>query len=65
MRPTRRDLLLVVGELQDIIGEIGAVYANDRSAERAKPIQDLVRRGMDLCIRATAHDPPLSGKWRT
>jgi hypothetical protein len=56
-------LLLVIGELQDIIGAIGASALNDRQPERAASIQDLVSRGMALCLQATSHDPPLTGKW--
>ena len=62
-KPSRRDLLLVIGELQDIIGKLGSTYQNDRSRERAEPIQDLVKRGMDLCIIARSYDPPLTGSW--
>lgn len=62
-KPTRHDLLLVIGELQDIIGSLGATYLNDRGPERAEPIQDLVKRGMDLCVQARSYDPPLTGCW--
>jgi len=62
-KPTRRDLLLVIGDLQDILGALGATYGNDRSYGRAEPIQDLVKRGMDLCIQARSYDPPLEGSW--
>jgi hypothetical protein len=62
-KPTRRDLLLVIGELQDIIGAIGGSAMNDRQRERAESISLLVSRGMTLCIQATRFDPPLTGKW--
>lgn len=62
-KPTRRDLLLVIGELQDIIGGMVGSYLNDRGAERSQPIQDLGERGMRLCIDARSFDPPLRGKW--
>lgn len=64
-KPTRRDLLLVIGELQDLIGHIGGVAMNDAPSvrERAKPIQDAVAKGMDLCIKARSFDPPLTGTW--
>lgn len=63
MKPTRRDLLYVIGELQDIIGAIGGAAMNDRAKERAQTIQDLVKRGMDLAILARSYDPPLFGQW--
>jgi hypothetical protein len=62
-KPTRRDLLLVIGELQDLIGHIGACYGNDRGPDRAQLVQDNVERGMRLCILARSFDPPLSGRW--
>jgi hypothetical protein len=62
-RPTRRDLLLVIGELQDIIGAMGSTYANDRAVDRAEPIQVLEKRGMELCVLARSFDPPISGAW--
>lgn len=62
-KPTRRDLLLVIGELQDLIGHIGSSYNNDRGPERAQLVQDAVARGMSLCILARSFDPPLSGHW--
>lgn len=62
-RPTRRDLLLVIGELQNIIGAMGAAYGNDRAVDRAELIQALERRGMDLCVIARSFDPPISGTW--
>lgn len=62
-KPTRRDLLLVIGELQDVIGDIGSSYGNDRGPDRAQLVQDGVERGMRLYILARSYDPPLSGKW--
>lgn len=62
-KPTRRDLLIVIGELQDIIGAIGGVALDDKSKDRAKPIQDLVARGMDLAVAARSFDPIIDGTW--
>lgn len=62
-RPTRRDLLLVISELQDIIGALGAVYANDRAVERTGTIQELEKRGFDLCVRTRSFDEPTTGRW--
>lgn len=59
-RPTRRDLLLVIGELQNVIGKISE-GANDRNPSRAEDIADTVARGMRLCIEARSFDPPISG----
>jgi hypothetical protein len=62
-KPSRRDLLLVIGELQNIIGALGSAYGNDRAVDRAQPIQDLTNRGMRLAILARSFDPPLEGDW--
>lgn len=62
-KPTRRDLLLVVGQLQDIIGRIGASAMDDKQRERAATVQAAVEEGMELCILARGFDPPLSGTW--
>jgi hypothetical protein len=62
-KPTRRDLLLVIGELQDIIGHIGSSYDNDRGPDRAQLVRDGVERGLKLCFLARSYDPPLSGSW--
>jgi hypothetical protein len=62
-KPTRKDLLRVIGELQDIIGALGAAYANDRATCRASQIQELEKRGFDLAVQARSFDPPTKGRW--
>lgn len=62
-KPTRRDLLLVIGELQGIIGEISGAYLNDRGPDRAQLVMDAVSRGERLCIQARSFDPPITGRW--
>lgn len=57
-KPTRRDLLIVVGRLENIIGAIGAAF-NDRNPNRSAQVDQLVRRGLALCHDARGHDPPL------
>jgi len=61
-RPTRRDLLVVVGQLQDAIGRLSAVTNNDRSPTRADDLKPLFAAAFDLCVAATAHDPPLTAR---
>lgn len=59
-KPTRRDLLLVIGHLQDIIGEIRGA-AGDRNPDRAADIARLTMQGHKLCIEARSFDPPIEG----
>lgn len=63
-RPTRRDLLIVVGQLQDLIGQAEAEHANDRSPDGFERGQEALRLAHDLCVRARSFDPPVSGKSR-
>lgn len=62
-RPTRRDLLLVIGELQGVFGRLRAAAMDDRATERAAALQDLAELGHDLCIKARSFDPPITGRW--
>lgn len=62
--PTRRDLLLVVGELQDLIGALGSAYQDDRNPERSDAVQRRVAHGLNLCVAALCADPPQTGRWR-
>ena len=61
-RPTRRDLLLVIGELQDLFGRLAAA-AGDRNPNRAQDLSDATKEGLDLCILARSFDDPLEGTW--
>jgi hypothetical protein len=63
-KPTRRDLLVVIGRLQNLIGSLDGI-ANDRNPNRAAQIQAVSRHGMNLCIAATGFEPPVkaSGPW--
>lgn len=60
-KPTRRDLLLVIGELQNIVGQMYSTYANDRAVDRAGPLKELSDRGHQLCSDARSFDPPIEG----
>ncbi len=58
--PTRRDLLLVIGELQNLIGEIRMVD-NDRNPRRQDDKDPLFEQALTLCHDARAFDPPIEG----
>lgn len=57
-RPTRRDLLLVIGELQNLFGR-AAGAASDRNPNRAEDIAKFTKAGHDLCVEARGFDPPI------
>jgi hypothetical protein len=59
-RPTRRDLLLVIGELQTLVGQTISAYS-DRNPERARDIANFTGRAHDLCVEARSFDPPIEG----
>ncbi len=60
-RPTRRDLLIVIGRLQNAIGDLSTAYENDRAPDRAGKIQQLVAQAHRLCIEVRSFDPPIEG----
>lgn len=63
-KPTRRDLLIVIGRLQDIVGAIKAVD-HDRNQNRADDKEPLFKKAFDLCVEARSYEPPIkdSGPW--
>ena len=60
-KPTRRDLLLVIGRLQDLLGNALAAN-NDRNPSRLENTTDALNEAHELCIAARTHDPPLPQK---
>jgi hypothetical protein len=63
-KPSRRDLLIVVGRLQSYIG--GALRASgDRNPNRAAEVKAELDEAFDLCIAARSYDDPVepSGPW--
>lgn len=64
-KPTRRDLLVVIGRLQDLVGQAKAGYWNDRSPDRADAVVKPLEEAFDLCVEVTSQDPLMesSGPW--
>jgi hypothetical protein len=60
-KPTRRDLLIVIGRLQDKLGRISSAM-NDRNPNREAEVHGAVQEGMDLCIEARSHDDSIRGR---
>lgn len=59
-KPTRRDLLIVIGKLQDLIGEARGTHENDRRPPHAfERAQDQLREAHELCVDARSFDPPI------
>ena len=57
-KPTRKDLLRVVSELQNLIGEAMAAHDNDRDPDSQLKVRAPLAKGFDLCVRARSFDPP-------
>lgn len=64
-KPTRRDLLVVIGSLQDLIGQAIAAYGNDRNPDGFEQGMDFLAAAHALCVAAASQDPPVnpSGPW--
>lgn len=57
-KPTRRELLAVVTELQRLIGSASAYHANDRNPNGFEQGQRLLSEAFQLCLDARSFDPP-------
>lgn len=56
-RPTRIDLLRVIGRLQHLVGTASSVN-HDRNPNSKAQSEGALRRAQELCFSATAFDPP-------
>lgn len=57
-KPNRRQLLRVIGELQDLIGRANALHANDRDPNGFEKAQAALDEAFQLCLDARSFDPP-------
>lgn len=57
-KPSRRELLKVVSELQDLIGDAIGAHANDRDPDAFVKVQTPLESALELCIQARSFDPP-------
>lgn len=64
-KPSRSELLDVIVHLQSLIGRAKSAALNDRSPNRIVEVVSPLDRGFDLCVEATAFDPPRSVKQLT
>lgn len=64
MKPSRKDLLLVVSKLQDVVGRAMAAN-NDRNPNRFAATDYELQLAHHLCVFARSDDPPVSQNRRT
>lgn len=57
-KPSRKMLLLVIGELQTMIGNAQGIYLNDTGRDRADRLLPLLQDAFDLCVSARNFDDP-------
>lgn len=64
-KPTRRDLLVVIGRLQSLFSKLPGA-ASDRNPNRASDIKRIADAGLNLAIDALEQDDPIThrlGPW--
>lgn len=59
-KPTRKDLLIVIGRLQDLVGNCKS-RNHDRNQNRQAQVDALLDKASKLCILARSQDPPNFG----
>lgn len=57
-KPTRKELLMVITELQGLIGTALAAHGNDRNPSGFEKGQQVLQQAHELCIQARTFDPP-------
>jgi hypothetical protein len=65
-KPTRRDLLVVIGRLQNLIGVARMNYEDDRNQNGIEHGRAAAAEAHSLCIGALSQDPPVDvtrGPW--
>lgn len=58
-KPTRKDLLVIIGELQTLIGSAHGLHANDRNPMGFEDGQKKLEQAHELCIQARSFDKPV------
>lgn len=60
MKYTRKQLIIALGDCQQLFGQISSA-ASDRNPNRAADIDKLTKSGFELCIAVRSTEPPISG----
>jgi len=61
-RPTRRDFLLIVGELQNLLGKAINQAHDDRNPNRVVDITNTLKKGFKLAFDSLQFDDSMDGK---
>jgi len=61
-KPTRKDLLIVISRLQQMIGYAKSKHGNDRDQFGFEDGQRTLGKAFNLCIEAVGQDPQVSTK---
>lgn len=64
-KPTRRDLLVVIGRLQDLVGKAVQAHGDDRNPDGFQQGMESLEVAHELCIEVRSHEPPVrdTGPW--
>ena len=57
-KPSRRELLKVVTELQSLIGDALGAHYNDRDPNAFHKVKAPLDKALELCVHARSFDPP-------
>lgn len=57
-KPSRRELLKVITELQTMISRGRSLHANDRNPHGFEQGQNILEEAFNLCLDARSYDPP-------
>lgn len=58
-KPTRKELVAAIQELQGLIGRAKGAAWNDRNPNRMADIQIPLEQAFDLCVESLSFEPPL------
>ncbi len=64
-KPSRRDLLIVIGRLQDLIGRANSLN-NDRNPNKQASVDGFLNEAHQLCVEVRSYEPPIEtnlGEW--
>lgn len=59
-KPTRRQLLAYLAEIQNAIGDAGCYSLDDTNPNRGAALANALRRAHKLCVEAQTHDRPVT-----
>lgn len=57
-KPTRKDFLKILSELQKLVGQAHGFHGNDRDPNGFEKGQKVLDEAFSLCLAARSFDPP-------